>query len=51
MVDIAFIILFTFAGNLIFKKLGLPGILGMIAAGFVLGPGYSILSIRKDLPF
>ena len=38
MVDIAFIILFALLGNIAFKKLGLPGILGMIAAGIVLGP-------------
>ena len=25
-------------GNLVFSKLGVPGILGMIAAGVILGP-------------
>ncbi len=38
MVDVAFIILFALVGNIIFKKIGLPGILGMIVAGIVLGP-------------
>ncbi len=38
MADIAFIILFALIGNVLFKKLGLPGILGMIIAGVVLGP-------------
>ena len=36
--DIAIIILVALLGNLIFSKLGVPGILGMIAAGIVLGP-------------
>lgn len=38
MIDIAFIILFALIGNILFKKLGLPGILGMIIAGIILGP-------------
>jgi NhaP-type Na+/H+ or K+/H+ antiporter len=38
MVDVAFIILFALVGNIIFKKIGLPGILGMIVAGIILGP-------------
>ena len=37
--DIALIILFALLGNLIFSRVGLPGILGMVAAGVVLGPG------------
>lgn len=36
--DIALIILFALLGNLVFSKLGVPGILGMVAAGVVLGP-------------
>ena len=36
--DIALIILVALLGNLLFSKVGLPGILGMIAAGVVLGP-------------
>ncbi len=43
MVDVAFIILFALIGNIIFKKAGLPGILGMIAAGIILGP--SVLNL------
>jgi NhaP-type Na+/H+ or K+/H+ antiporter len=43
MVDVAFIILFALIGNIIFKKIGLPGILGMILAGIVLGP--SVLNL------
>jgi NhaP-type Na+/H+ or K+/H+ antiporter len=38
MVDVAFIILFALIGNIVFKKIGLPGILGMIVAGIILGP-------------
>lgn len=43
MVDVAFIILFALIGNIIFKKIGLPGILGMMVAGIVLGP--SVLNL------
>ncbi len=43
MVDVAFIILFALIGNIIFKRIGLPGILGMIAAGIILGP--SVLNL------
>ena len=44
MVDIAFILLFALIGNVIFEKLGLPGILGMIAAGIGLGPsGFDLI--------
>jgi len=38
MADIAYIIIFALIGNILFKKIGLPGILGMIMAGIVLGP-------------
>ncbi len=38
MIDVALIVLFALLGNVLFKKLGLPGILGMIAAGILLGP-------------
>ena len=43
MVDVAFIILLALIGNIIFKKAGLPGILGMIVAGIILGP--SVLNL------
>ncbi len=36
--DIAVIILVALLGNLVFSKLGVPGILGMIAAGVILEP-------------
>lgn len=36
--DIALIILVAVLGNLVFSKLGLPGILGMITGGVILGP-------------
>ncbi len=36
--DIAIIVLAALLGNLIFNKMGLPGILGMVAAGILLGP-------------
>jgi NhaP-type Na+/H+ or K+/H+ antiporter len=36
--DIAIIIIVALLGNLVFSKLGLPGILGMVAAGIGLGP-------------
>ena len=35
---IALVVLLALLGNLVFEKLGLPGILGMIAAGVLLGP-------------
>jgi len=38
MVDVAFIVLFALLGNYLFSKLGLPGLLGMIVTGIVLGP-------------
>lgn len=44
MVDIAIIILFALIGNAVFKKIGLPGILGMIVAGISLGPsGFDLI--------
>ncbi|MGK7907972.1 MAG: cation:proton antiporter [Synechococcus sp.] len=36
--EVAIIILVALLGNLAFNKLGLPGILGMIATGILLGP-------------
>lgn len=42
--DIAIIILAALLGNLVFSKVGLPGILGMIAAGVILGPsGFDLI--------
>ena len=38
MFDVALIVLFALVGNFLFNKLGLPGILGMIATGLILGP-------------
>lgn len=46
--DIALIILLALVGNLVFDKLGLPGILGMIAAGVILGP-YGLDQIEPEL--
>lgn len=44
MLDVALIILFALVGNFLFNKLGLPGILGMIATGLILGPsGFDII--------
>ena len=54
MVDVAFIILFALIGSYIFTKIGLPNILGMIAAGLILGPsgfdliGPEIKSLLKE---
>ncbi len=43
--EIAILILIALLGNFIFLKCGLPGILGMIAAGVLLGPsGFQMLS-------
>lgn len=36
--DIAVIVLAALIGNLVFSRVGLPGILGMVAAGMLLGP-------------
>ncbi|MHC4619026.1 MAG: cation:proton antiporter domain-containing protein [Planctomycetota bacterium] len=42
--DIAIIILAALLGHVIFGKMGLPGILGMIAAGILLGPsGFDLI--------
>jgi len=38
MVEVALIILFALIGSYLFDKVGLPNILGMIAAGIILGP-------------
>jgi NhaP-type Na+/H+ or K+/H+ antiporter len=44
MFDVALIVLFALVGNFLFNKLGLPGILGMIATGLILGPsGFNII--------
>jgi NhaP-type Na+/H+ or K+/H+ antiporter len=44
MLDVAFIILFALLGNFLFAKVGLPGILGMILTGMVLGPdGFDLI--------
>ncbi len=44
MLDVALIVLFALVGNFLFNKLGLPGILGMIATGLILGPcGFDII--------
>lgn len=45
MVEVAFILLLALIGSYIFTKLGLPNILGMIAAGLILGPsGFDLIS-------
>lgn len=45
MFDVALIVLFALTGNFLFNKLGLPGILGMIATGLILGPsGFDIIN-------
>ncbi len=42
--DIAIIVLAALLGNLIFNKIGLPGILGMVLAGGSLGPsGFDLI--------
>jgi NhaP-type Na+/H+ or K+/H+ antiporter len=44
MIDVAFIILFALIGNYLFSKLGLPGLLGMIVTGLILGPsGFDLI--------
>jgi len=40
LIDIAIIIFCALIGNVLFQKIGLPGILGMILTGIVLGPSY-----------
>ncbi len=55
MLSIAYIIVFGFIGNTIFKWLKLPGLLGMILAGILIGPfGFdlledSLMAISSDL--
>lgn len=52
--DIALIILTALLGNHLFKKAGFPGILGMVLAGILLGPGVfdliddEILNLLKE---
>jgi NhaP-type Na+/H+ or K+/H+ antiporter len=42
--DIAVILVVALLGNLLFSRLGLPGILGMVAAGVLLGPsGFDLI--------
>lgn len=44
-VDIALIILLALILNFLFNKLGLPGLLGMIATGLILGPsGFDLIN-------
>jgi len=44
MIDVAFIILFALIGNYLFNKVGLPGLLGMMVAGMLLGPsGFNVI--------
>jgi len=38
LIDIALIILAALLGNLVFSRIGVPGILGMVVAGIILGP-------------
>jgi len=53
--SIAFIMLFGMIGNLVFTKVKLPGLLGMLIVGIIIGPyslnllDQSVLSISKDL--
>lgn len=55
LINIALVILTALLMNLIFTKCGLPGILGMIATGILLGPSVSnlihpdVLEILKEL--
>lgn len=45
LIDLALIVLAALLGNLIFSRVGLPGILGMIVAGVMLGPsGFGMLA-------
>ena len=37
--DFAILILAALCGNWLFSRCGLPGLLGMVAAGIILGPG------------
>lgn len=51
MLDIAFIILVALLGSYLFSKAGLPNILGMVAAGLILGPsGFDLIDVNiQDL--
>ena len=40
LISIAYIILFGLVGSLIFKKLNLPPLIGMLIAGIVIGPNF-----------
>ncbi len=45
MLDVALIILFALIGNYLFNKAGLPGLLGMMLTGMVLGPsGFNVIT-------
>jgi NhaP-type Na+/H+ or K+/H+ antiporter len=45
MIDVAFIILFALIGNYLFNKAGLPGLLGMMVTGMMLGPsGFDVIN-------
>ena len=44
--SIAFIILAGLCGSLLFKKIKLPGLIGMLLAGIIIGPGF--LNILDD---
>ena len=52
--QVAIIVLAALLGNLLFRKIGLPGILGMVAAGMLLGPsgldliGPGVLAFLKE---
>ena len=44
MLEVALIILFALIGNYLFNKVGLPGLLGMMVTGMLLGPsGFNII--------
>lgn len=50
MLDVALIILFALMGNYLFNKAGLPGLLGMMATGMILGPsGFNIIGDEVQL--
>jgi solute carrier family 9B (sodium/hydrogen exchanger), member 1/2 len=45
MLDVALIILFALIGNYLFNRAGLPGLLGMMVTGMMLGPsGFNIIT-------
>lgn len=54
LIDFALIVLAALLGNLLFSRCGMPGILGMIAAGIVLGPsglnllGPAVLDVLRE---